>query len=238
MPFIQLERAAEFARDDTPEGKVGKLRALLAPGTRDEDFALLSELLSLPSSTADLNLSPQRKREALFNAFLSQLEAESRQRPVLMVLEDAHWIDPTSRELLDLIVECVRQLPVLLAITFRPEFQSSWGGRSHVTSLALSRLGERDGATLANDLARNELSADVIAEIARRTDGVPLFVEELTKAVLESAKQVNRGSAVTAPPITRRTVGSGDVASVISSSLGSAWTYAESGCPNWGGARP
>jgi class 3 adenylate cyclase/DNA polymerase III delta prime subunit len=200
-PFIvQLERGAEFARDDTPEGKVGKLRALLAPGTRDEDFALLSELLSLPSSTADLNLSPQRKREALFNAFLSQLEAESRQRPVLMVLEDAHWIDPTSRELLDLIVECVRQLPVLLAITFRPEFQSSWGGRSHVTSLALSRLGERDGATLANDLARNELSADVIAEIARRTDGVPLFVEELTKAVLESAGQVNRGSAVTAPP--------------------------------------
>ena len=199
-PFIvQLERGAEFARDDTPEGKVGKLRALLAPGTRDEDFALLSELLSLPSSTADLNLSPQRKREALFNAFLSQLEAESRQRPVLMVLEDAHWIDPTSRELLDLIVECVRQLPVLLAITFRPEFQSPWGGRSHVTSLALSRLGERDGATLANDLARNELSADVIAEIARRTDGVPLFVEELTKAVLESAKQVNRGSALTAP---------------------------------------
>jgi hypothetical protein len=131
-PFIvQLERGAEFARDDTPEGKVGKLRALLAPGTRDEDFALLSELLSLPSSTADLNLSPQRKREALFNAFLSQLEAESRQRTVLMVLEDAHWIDPTSRELLDLIVECVRQLPVLLAITFRPEFQSSWGGRSH-----------------------------------------------------------------------------------------------------------
>jgi len=91
---------AEFARDDTSEGKLGKLRSLLAPGTRDEDFALLSELLSLPSSTADLNLSPQRKRETLFNAFLSQLEAESRQRPVLMVLEDAHWIDPTSRELL------------------------------------------------------------------------------------------------------------------------------------------
>jgi class 3 adenylate cyclase/tetratricopeptide (TPR) repeat protein len=199
-PFIvQLERAAEFARDDTAEGKLGKLRALLAPGTRDEDFALLSELLSLPSSTADLNLSPQRKREKLFNAFLGQLEAESRQRPVLMVLEDAHWIDPTSRELLDLTVDRVRHLPVLLSITFRPEFQPPWGGRSHVTSLALGRLGERDGAALAKELAGNALSADAIAEIARRTDGVPLFVEELTKALLESAGQANRGAAVTAP---------------------------------------
>jgi class 3 adenylate cyclase/tetratricopeptide (TPR) repeat protein len=199
-PFIvQLERAAEFARDDTSDGKLGKLRALLAPGTRDEDFALLSELLSLPSSAADLNLGPRRKRETLLNAFLSQLEAESRRQPVLMVLEDAHWIDPTSRELLDLTVDRVRQLSVLLAITFRPEFQQPWGGRSHVTSLALSRLGERDGAALAKDLAGDVLNADVIAEIARRTDGVPLFVEELTKAVLESAGQANRGASVTAP---------------------------------------
>jgi class 3 adenylate cyclase/tetratricopeptide (TPR) repeat protein len=199
-PFIvQLERAAGFTRDDTAEGKLGKLQALLAPGTRDEDFALLSELLSLPSSTADLHLSPQRKRENLFNAFLNQLEAESRQQPVLMVLEDAHWIDPTSRELLDLIVDHARRLPVLLAITFRPEFQAPWGGRPHVTTLAPSRLRERDGAALAKDLAGDALSADVIAEIARRTDGVPLFVEELTKAVLESTGQANRGAAATAP---------------------------------------
>jgi class 3 adenylate cyclase/tetratricopeptide (TPR) repeat protein len=199
-PFIvQLERAAEFARDDTSERKFGNLRALLAPSTRDEDFALFSELLSLPSSTADLNLSPQRKRETLFNAFLRQLEVESRQRPVLMVLEDAHWIDPTSRELLDLMVDCVRRLPVLLAITFRPEFQPPWGGRSHVTSLALSRLGEREGAALAKDLAGSALGADVIAEIARRTDGVPLFVEELTKAVLESAGPADRSAAIRSP---------------------------------------
>jgi tetratricopeptide (TPR) repeat protein len=199
-PFIvQLERAAGFARDDTTEGKLGKLRAMLAPGTRDEDFAFLSEVLSLPSSTADLNLSPQRKRETLLNAFLSQLEAESRHQPILMVFEDTHWIDPTSRELLDLMVDCVRRLPVLLAITFRPEFQPPWGGRSHVTSLVLSRLGEREGAALAKDLAGSALGADVIAEIARRTDGVPLFVEELTKAVLESAGPADRGAAVRAP---------------------------------------
>ena len=176
-PFIvQLERAAGFARDDTVEAKLGKLRALLAPGTRDnDDIALLSELLSLPNSTADLNLSPQRKREKLFEAVLSQFEADARHRPVLMVFEDAHWIDPTSRELLDLTVDRARRLPVLLVITFRPEFQPPWGGRSHVTSLALSRLGERDGATLVQKLAGDAaLTADVVAEIVERTDGVPV----------------------------------------------------------------
>jgi predicted ATPase len=169
------------------------------PSTREDDFALLSELLSLPSSAPHLNLSPQRKREKLFDAFLRQVEAESRRQPILMVMEDAHWIDPTSRELLDLTIDRVRRLPVLLVITFRSEFQPPWGGRSHVTSLALNRLGERDGAMLAQELAGNALTADVIAEIAKRTDGVPLFVEELTKAVLESAGHRKRVTAVTAP---------------------------------------
>jgi len=119
--------------------------------------------------------------------------------PVLMVFEDAHWIDPTSRELLDLAVDLVRRLPVLLAITFRPEFQPPWAGRSHVTSVALNRLGERDGEALVQTLAGNAaLSADIVAEIVERTDGVPLFVEELTKAVLESAVQGDRVAAVLA----------------------------------------
>src|SRR6516165_2814860 len=172
-PFIaQLERAGGFARDDTVEAKLGKLRALLAPGARDDDdIALLSEMLSLPSTAADLTLSPQRKREKLFEAMLNQLEAEARRRPVLMVFEDAHWIDPTSRELMDLTIERVRHLPVLLAITFRPEFQPPWSGRSHVTSLALNRLGERDGEALVQDLAGNAaLTADIVAEIVERTD--------------------------------------------------------------------
>src|SRR5271156_5080290 len=99
-PFIvQLERAARFARADTPDERLDKLQALLAPGAHgDDDIALLAELLSLPNSAADLNLSPQRRREKLFDALLGQLEALARQRPVLMVFEDAHWIDPTSRE--------------------------------------------------------------------------------------------------------------------------------------------
>ena len=200
-PFIaQLERAAGFTRNDTVQDKLGKLRTLLAPGTRDdEDIALLSELLSLPSSAVELNLSPQRKRERLFEALLNQLEAEARRRPLLMAFEDAHWIDPTSRELLDLTVDRVRHLPMLLAITFRPEFQPPWSGRSHVTSLALNRLGERDGKALVQTLAGNAaLALDIVAEIVQRTDGVPLFVEELTKAVLESAAQGDRVAAVLA----------------------------------------
>src|SRR3954454_3437287 len=198
-PFIaQLERAAGFARDDTVDAKLGKLRALLTGGTRDaEDIALLSELLSLPSSAAALNLSPQRKRERLFEVLLNQLEAEARCSPVLMVFEDVHWIDPTSRELLDLSIDRVRHLPVLLVITFRPEFQPPWGGRSHVMNMALNRLGERDGEALVNKLAGDmALTAEIVAEIVERTDGVPLFVEELTKAVLESAGQSDRVSAV------------------------------------------
>jgi class 3 adenylate cyclase/tetratricopeptide (TPR) repeat protein len=198
-PFIaQLERAAEFARDDTVDAKLGKLRALLTRGTRDDDdIALLSELLSLPSAAADLNLSPKRKRERLFEALLNQLEAEARRSPVLMVFEDVHWIDPTSRELLDLSIDQVRHLPVLLAITFRPEFQPPWGGRSYVMNLTLNRLGERDGEALVHKLAgKAALTGEIISEIVERTDGVPLFVEELTKAVLESAGQSDRISAV------------------------------------------
>jgi class 3 adenylate cyclase/predicted ATPase len=198
-PFIaQLERAAGFARDDAVQAKLAKLQALLVPGARDDDdIALLSELLSLPSSAADLNLSPQRKREKLFEALLNQLEAVTRHRPVLMVFEDAHWIDPTSRELLDLTVDRLRRLPVLLMITFRPEFRPPWGDRSHVTSLALNRLGERDSEALVQRLAGNAaLTSDIVAEIVERTDGVPLFVEELTKAVLESATQRDRVAAV------------------------------------------
>ena len=153
----------------------------------------------MPSSAADLNVSPQLKREKVFEALLNQLEVEARRRPVLMVFEDAHWIDPTSRELLDLTVDRVRRLPVLLAITFRPEFQPPWSGRSHVTSMAINRFDERDGAALVQNLAGNAaLSAGMIAEIVARTDGVPLFVEEMTKAVLESAGQRDRIAAVLA----------------------------------------
>ena len=204
-PFItQLEHAAGFSRGDAAQAKLGELRELLAPGARgDDEIELLAELLSLPNSADDLNLSPQRKREMLFEALLHQLEALARTNPVLMIFEDAHWVDPTSRELLDLTLDRVRRLPVLLVVTFRPEFQHAWSGQPQVMMLALNRLGERDVAALVRGLAGNApLGGEVIEEIVERTDGVPLFVEELTKAVLERTDQDKRVAAVlSASPI-------------------------------------
>jgi len=194
--IIQLERAAGFARDDDGEAKRAKLRELLHDADAHE-FELIAELLSLPNVATDLNLSPQRKRERLFEALLNEMEALSRQRPVLAMFEDAHWIDPTSREMLDLMVDRVRRMPVLLIVTFRPEFQHSWVGQPHVTLLALKRLDDRHVATLVLGLAGNAfLGSEVVQEIAERTDGVPLFVEELTKAVLEQAEQKRRVAAI------------------------------------------
>jgi predicted ATPase len=106
---------------------------------------------------------------------------------VLMVFEDAHWIDPTSRELLDLTVEHIGSLPVLLIVTFRPEFQPPWTGQPQVTMLALNRLDRRDRIALATQIAGGKaLPDEVVAQIVNHTDGVPLFIEELTKSILES----------------------------------------------------
>jgi len=135
----------------------------------------------------------------LFEALLHQLEALARSRPVLMVFEDAHWIDPTTRELLDLTIDRVLRLPVLLVVTFRAEFQHAWSGQPQVTMLALNRLGAHDGAALVERLGGNSgLSRELVDEIVERADGVPLFVEELTKAVLETGDRNDRVAAVLA----------------------------------------
>lgn len=192
-PFIvQLERAARFERGDTADEKLAKLRGMLAPASPAADeVALIAELLSLPNAAAELNLSPQRKREMLFEALLRQLDALAHRRPVLMLFEDVHWIDPTSRELLDLTLARAARLPLLVIVTSRPEFQHGWAGQPHVTTLALNRLGGRDGALLVERLAgETGLAPETVEEIAARADGVPLFVEELTKAVLESGGDI------------------------------------------------
>jgi hypothetical protein len=195
-PFIvQLERAAGFARYDTPEQKLGKLDALTVGGAAEPDeITLIAELLSLPNAAAELDISPQRKREKLLAGLLHQLEALAKSHPVLMVFDDAHWIDPTSRDLIDLTVDRVRRLPVLLLVTFRPEFQPPWTDQSHVTTVVLNRLGERDGSALVERLAGNAgVSSEFVAEIVERSDGVPLFIEELTRAVVEAG--ADRGAS-------------------------------------------
>ena len=173
-----------------PRSRLEKLEALLARAAPpDEDVAFLADLLSLPASERHPlpNLSPQRKKERTLEALIRQLEGLARQQPVVMVFEDAHWIDPTSRELLDLTVERVRSLPVLLIVTFRPEFQPPWTGQPQVTMLALNRLDRRDRTALVEQIAGGKaLPDEVVDQIVDRTDGVPLFVEELTKSVLES----------------------------------------------------
>ena len=192
FPFVdQLGRASGFARDDMPAAKLEKLDALLALAMPpDEDAAFLADLMSLPCSERHPlpNLSAQRKKEKTLGALIRQLEGLARQQPVVMVFEDAHWIDPTSRELLDLTVERVRSLPVLLIVTFRPEFQPPWAGQPQVSMLALNRLDRRDRTALVEQIAGGKaLPDDVVAQIADHADGVPLFVEELTKSVLESS---------------------------------------------------
>ncbi|MBV8738061.1 MAG: AAA family ATPase, partial [Alphaproteobacteria bacterium] len=191
FPFIdQLGSASGFARDDALATKLEKLKVLLGRAMpADEDVSLLADLLSLPATERHPlpNLSPQRKKERTLEALIHQLEGLARRQPVLMVFEDAHWIDPTSHELLDLTVERVRRLPVLLIVTFRPEFQPPWSGHPQVTTLALNRLDRRDRNTLVNLIAGGKALPDqIVAQIVERTDGVPLFVEELTKSVLES----------------------------------------------------
>jgi class 3 adenylate cyclase/predicted ATPase len=191
FPFIdQLGRASGFTHDDPLVAKLEKLEALVARAEPPEgDVALVADLLSLPASERHPlpNLSSQRKRERTLEALLRQVEGLARQQPVLMVFEDAHWIDPTSRELLDLTVERVSSLPVLLIVTFRPEFQPPWIGQPQVTMLALNRLDRRERTALVQQIAGGKaLPKEVVDQIAERTDGVPLFVEELTKSVLES----------------------------------------------------
>jgi DNA-binding winged helix-turn-helix (wHTH) protein/predicted ATPase len=190
FPIIdRLGRAAGFAPDDPPAAKLEKLRVLLArTAPPDEDVALLADLMSLPASARHPlpNLSPQRKKERTLEALIRQLEGLAREKPVVTVWEDAHWLDPTSQELLDLTVEHVRRLPVLLIVTFRPEFQPPWAGQPQVSMLALNRLDRRDCTALIAQIAGSKtLPDEVVFQIADRTDGVPLFVEELTKSVLE-----------------------------------------------------
>jgi predicted ATPase len=197
-PFIgQLERAAGFTRDDTNATKLDKLEALLGDAAEPGDLSLIAEMLSLSGGERfpPLDLSPHRKKERTLAALLRQLQALVGRQPVLMIFEDLHWIDPTSRELLDLTVEKTAALPVLLVVTYRPEFQPPWVGGSQVTMIALNRLGRSEGATLVHRLAGNleALPPDIVNEIVERTDGVPLFIEELTKAVVEAG--ADRGYA-------------------------------------------
>jgi class 3 adenylate cyclase/tetratricopeptide (TPR) repeat protein len=190
-PIIeQLERAARLSRDDSPEQRLDKLEASLAGSGRAvaEAAPFFAELLSLPTRRyPTLNLSPQRQKEKTLEALVGQVEALSSTRPVLIAFEDLHWVDPTSEAFLDALVETLPRLPVLLVATHRPDYSPPWEGLPQVTSLGLGRLQPSNVTRFVNVMTGGrQLPPEVLEEIISHTDGVPLFIEELTKSVLES----------------------------------------------------
>jgi class 3 adenylate cyclase/predicted ATPase len=206
----QIERAAGFTHDDTPQAKLNKLDALLAQSsTSAHDAPLLAEMLSLPNDGRypALELTPEQRRQKTLEALVLQLVALSRQNTVLMIFEDAHWIDPTSLELFGRIVDRIPSLRVLLIVTFRPEFEPPWIGRPYVTALTVNRLGERDIRAMIDGLVGNKLlPANIRQDIIERADGIPLFVEEMTKAVLEAESEGAAERAIGVVPSPERAV--------------------------------
>ncbi len=194
FPVInQLERVARFEREDLPDTKLEKLEAVLsqAGDASLADAPLYAALLSIPSGSRypPLNLTPQRQKELTITALTRQLLGLARSRPVLFLIEDLHWIDATTLESITRTFPLVRTAPVFLLITFRPEFMPPWLDHSHVTMLRLNRLPREQVGAMVIDLTDSmELPPEVYDQIIRKTDGVPLFVEELTKTVLESGQ--------------------------------------------------
>ncbi|NIP88750.1 MAG: AAA family ATPase, partial [Gammaproteobacteria bacterium] len=191
-PVIRLlERAAEFTGDDDAPARLVKLEGLLSRGTEalGEAVPLVAALLGIDAGARypAPTLSPQRLKQRTFELLVDQVEGLAATAPVLAVYEDLHWVDPTTLELLDLLIERVERLRVLVLTTFRPEFNAPWTGYSHVLQLPLSRLARRHRQALVAALTDGKpLPEEVLDQIVAKTDGVPLFVEELTKTVLES----------------------------------------------------
>ena len=190
-PFIaQLEYAAGFAHGDSAEAKFAKLETLMEQSGENDatSIALVADLLGLPTDGfyPTPPPDPQRRRELTLATLARQLGILAAQRPVLLTFEDAQWADSTSLELLDRLVEGAAQLPVLVLITFRPDFQAPWVGQAHVSSLSMRRLAERETKALVGAVAGGKsLPAEIVNRIVDHADGIPLFIEELTKTLLE-----------------------------------------------------
>jgi class 3 adenylate cyclase/predicted ATPase len=186
-----LERVTRLDRDEPPEEQLARLETVLARASDrlDEVVPLLADLLGVPTGERypTLTLTPEAQKRRTMQALVDQLAGLAARQPVLALYEDVHWIDRSTLELLDLVVERIPRLPILVLITFRPEFQPPWTAQAHITTLTMSRLGRRQGADLvARVTGEKPLPAEIVEQIVARTDGVPLFVEELTKTVLES----------------------------------------------------
>ena len=186
-----LERAAGLDRNETPAEKIAKVETVLRRFEAEwpaGDIGLICELLSIPvDGRYRSELTPRQRKEQTLALLLRLIETIAARQPALMIFEDVHWIDPTSQELLVMLVERIATWRVLLLITARPEYVAPWPSHAHITTIALTRLDRRDGAMLVDRVAGGKaLPAEVMEQIVSRADGVPLFLEELTKTVLES----------------------------------------------------
>ncbi|HEU4358815.1 MAG TPA: adenylate/guanylate cyclase domain-containing protein [Xanthobacteraceae bacterium] len=204
-PIIgQMERAAGLTHDDKPQTRLDKLDAVLAlSSTSIQHAALFAEMLSLANDGRypTLELTPEERRQRTLEALILQIQALARQNPVLIIFEDTHWTDPTSLEVFSRAVERIQAFRVLLIVTFRPEFNPPWIGRPHVTALTINRLTGREiGAMIDRVVGNKQLPANIRQDIIERTDGIPLFVEEMTKAVLEAESEADAQRTAAAVP--------------------------------------
>ena len=204
-PIIgQIQRAAGLAHDDTPQAKLDKLDAMMAlTSTSREHAALFADMLSLANDGRypAFEFTAEQRRQKTLDALIAQIEALTRSSPLLIFFEDVHWIDPTSLEALGWTIDHVRNLPVLVLVTFRPEFVPPWVGRPYVTALTINRLAEREVNAIIDRVAGgNGLAASLRQDIIERTDGIPLFVEEMTKAVIEAESEAEAQKTATAVP--------------------------------------
>jgi predicted ATPase/class 3 adenylate cyclase len=199
----QIERAAGLSPQDEPDRKLDALERLLtdaglgAPGERAENVPLLAALLSIPASPhyLPLTLNPAQQRRKTLAALLTCVERLALRQPVVMMVEDAHWADASTLEFLDLLVERIRRLPVLVLVTHRPQFEASWSCLDHVGVLSLAGLDGADICSIVHEMSGGRMPPEIVAQIVRRTDGIPLFVEELTRAVLEAGLPGPPGTA-------------------------------------------
>jgi class 3 adenylate cyclase/tetratricopeptide (TPR) repeat protein len=198
-PIIDnFERALNFARDETTDAKLDKLEELIVTqhGRQLADVRFVASILSIPCEQryGALPMTPQKHKDETLRTLVGISEAAGRRQPGVMLFEDAHWADPTTLEVLDLLIDRVKAVPLLIVLTHRPEFQSRWSQQGHVGALNLSKLTRTQSAAMVSALADGKaLPATLLEQILTRTDGVPLFVEELTKSILESGQLRDTG---------------------------------------------
>jgi predicted ATPase len=199
-PIIDLlERLVlRFDREASPAQKLSQLEGLLGQYGLPlvETVPLLAALLSLPlpPDYAPLTVSPEQQKQRTLHALLTILLRIAAHQPVLLVMEDLHWVDPSTLELLSLLVDQGPTARILTLLTFRPDFHPPWTGRAHLTQVTLTRLPRRQAAEMIGQVVHGKaLPTEVVAQVVAKTDGVPLFVEELTKMVLESGLLQERG---------------------------------------------